>query len=423
MNVDSMMVARKLTGLVAVLLLGFLGGCAQKVQAPAKTYMFWPPTPDDPHIQFLMAISSSADVTGRQGKLDEMIYGKETNSDLPFNRPYGVRMVDGKIYVCDASASLLAILDFRTKQVRIIGQEGDGRLSKPIDVAVAPDGLRYVADTGLGSIVVFDDKDQYAGKISLPGMRPVSLAISQNELYVADMAASRVRVFDRMSGKELRTIGEPGAGPGHMGGAMGVALDRQGNVYVNDVLGCRVQKFTRDGKFISSLGGVGDLPGLFVRPKHMAIDASGILYVVDNAFQNVQMFNEKSEMLMFFGAPGTHPGAMDMPTGICVDDVDLELFASYVHPAFQAQRLVIVTNNFGPAKIMIYALGELKPGKTVADISSGRITTIVGFRGNDAPAFKDNAPVPTTEPTTQPATQMGPTTLPQGLPTTGGGSY
>jgi len=319
-------------------------------------------------------------------------------------------MRDGKIYVCDASAANVSILDFRMKQVRILGRTGQVTLVKPIDLEIAPDGMKYVADTGLGAIIVFDSTDRYAGRISVPDLRPVGVAVFENELFVSDLKGSKVRVFDRLTGKPLRTIGSVGAGPGQIGCAMGVAVDRAGNVYVNDVIGCRVQKFTRDGKFIASLGGLGDYRGAFVRPKLMTVDSTGILYVVDEAFQNVQMFDDQRRLLLDFGKNGTHPGAMDMPAGICVTDSDLDLFASYVHPAFQVERLIIVTNNYGANKINIYALGHLAPGKTVADVAAGRIKVLTGV--TDKPAtFGLN--VGTTQPASVPASApVGPAPAP-----------
>ena len=222
-----------------------------------------------------------------------------------------------------------------------LGKTSEVHLLKPIDILpLRSDGIKSIADTGLSAVVVYDAADKYAGKIATPKLRPVSLAVHGNELYVADIYASRVRVFDRFNGKELRTIGQPmteNNGKGQLGGVMGIAIDNEGNLYANDVLGCRVQKFSPDGKFIYSIGSIGNHVGNFVRPKHMAVDSSGILYVVDNAFQNVQMFNDKGQMLMFFGAPGTHPGAMlEMPAGICTTDADVTTCSrKYGHPDFE----------------------------------------------------------------------------------------
>ena len=178
-----------------------------------------------------------------------------------------------------------------------------------------------------------------------------------------------------------------------------------------------------------SIGKQGVHPGNFVRPKHMAVDSDGILYVVDNAIQNVQMFDSQGRMLTFFGFEGTHPGAMESPAGICVTDSDLDLFQKFVNPDFQIQRLILVTNNAGPAKINVYGLGALKPGKTVADISNSRINAVIGFTQQpDTTALPAEpsggepgtqpaspaAPQPATQPAAPPATRPAPTSEPAG---------
>jgi hypothetical protein len=63
---------------------------------------------------------------------------------------------------------------------------------------------------------------------------------------------------------------------------------------------------------------------------------------------------------------------MYLPAGVCVHEGDLELFKDKIHPAFQAERLVLVTNQFGPNKVSVYAMGHLRPGKTVQDIASSQ---------------------------------------------------
>lgn len=81
------------------------------------------------------------------------------------------------------------------------------------------------------------------------------------------------------------------------------------------------------------------------------------------------MFNAQGQVLMFFGSAGNHPGHMDLPVGLCVNEDDLELFREYIHPAFDARRLILVTNQFGPDKVSVYAMGQLKEGFQVQDLS------------------------------------------------------
>jgi streptogramin lyase len=60
---------------------------------------------------------------------------------------------------------------------------------------------------------------------------------------VADGRAGRVTVLDR-SGKALQHWGEPGAGPGQFALPHAVCVDSHGDVYVAEINGQRLQKFT-----------------------------------------------------------------------------------------------------------------------------------------------------------------------------------
>src|SRR5262249_49603141 len=153
----------------------------------------------------------------------------------------------------------------------------------------------------------------------------------------ADRAGQRVEVFDRRDGQRLGSIGSVGDEDGQFRLPLGVSTDKDGNVYVADLMRCRVQKFGPDGKFISAMGQLGDYAGSFARPKYLAVDSEGILYIVDAAFQNVQMFDDQYRLLMHFGSAGTFPGALNLPAGIALSD-DVSLFADRLHPGFQARR-------------------------------------------------------------------------------------
>jgi streptogramin lyase len=60
---------------------------------------------------------------------------------------------------------------------------------------------------------------------------------------VADGRAGRVTVLDP-SGKALQHWGEPGAGPGQFAMPHAVCVDSHGDVYVAEIDGRRLQKFT-----------------------------------------------------------------------------------------------------------------------------------------------------------------------------------
>ena len=78
-------------------------------------------------------------------------------------------------------------------------------------------------------------------------------------------------------------------------------------------------------------------------------------------------------------------------------DEEITRFKDYVHPAFQAERLVLVTNQLGSSKVSVYAMGHLKPGKTVQDIAASKG---VVPEGTGAPGPLETA---ASQPATEPA--------------------
>lgn len=374
-----------------VLLLSGVGCQSAKPtkQAP-KQYSFWPPAPDEPRIQFLVAFNSSADVSPPQSRMDEVLYGPE--QVLPITKPYGVGMWQGKIYVCDVRGAGLTVLDLRQHLAKAVGVGGTMEIGRATDIAIAPDGLKYVVDGAKHTIIVLDAADKAVGRFAPQGVNPVSDAVYGEELYVADFTGQTIRVLNRRTGEVLRSIGQAGPDDGQFVRPLAVRVSPQGDVFVVDVLKSRVQRFSRDGKFLSAFGQPGNNAGDLVRPKHFAFDKAGDLYIVDAGFSNVQVFDEHQKIAGYFGSPGAHPGAMDLPVGICVSDdpSDVALFKEFIHPAFQAERLIVVTNQFGPTRVAVYAGGSLKLGKKVSDIAGARSDISTGTLA------------PTTGPATQP---------------------
>jgi DNA-binding beta-propeller fold protein YncE len=358
--------------LVTVLFLAALAGCGSpQTTGPGAsgTYSFWPPMPDEPRLQFLTSYRYSSDVEPAQSGLNRLVFGTEQQI-LPIEKPYGVAMWQGRIYVCDIINPGIVILDLKSRQTRVMTSTGVNAMDQPSDIAIAPDGMKYVADRIKERIFVFNEQDQFVRAFGWEGFTPVGVAVHDDQLYAAEFEERHVVVLDRHQGTRLGIIGEGGGEEGQFIRPLGIATDTDGNVYVTDVLRGRLQKFGPDGRFIQAMGQIADSPGNFVRPKHVAVDRQGTIYVVDAAFQNVQMFSNEGEVLMFFGSAGSHDGSMSLPAGIAVHEADVELFADYIHPAFDAERLVVVTNQFGLNKVAVYALGGLRDGYTVEDIEA-----------------------------------------------------
>src|SRR3954470_15029700 len=171
---------RRIITLLATTLL-ILGGCAsQPAKVQQKPTSFWPPAPDEPRIQFLRSYEKSTDVGSIKSGLDKLILGDDAESSLQITKPYGIKMWQGKIYVCDTKQKAVIVLDVRKKITRMMGVTGN-KLENPSDIAIAPDGVKYVTDTMRGAVVVFDANDQQLGAFTHPNFKPVAVAIYNDE--------------------------------------------------------------------------------------------------------------------------------------------------------------------------------------------------------------------------------------------------
>lgn len=399
--------------LIVALAALFAVGCASSGsrQAPdsaPESYAFWPLFPDDPRVQFVRSINSSADLAPiKTSALADIVFGKETAHEADVNKPYGVAISNGKIYVCDIRSASLIVFDIPKKQTRLVGVTGANRLNHPVAVAVADDGTVYVADNERGAIVVFDAQERYQQAIGFPGFEPAGLAVHGDRLYATDLKAQVVQVFDRRSGEKVLSIGEVGDDDGQFRLPLGIAVGPDGSVYVMDMMRCRLQKFSSEGEFLEATGELGDIAGSFARPKHIAVDDDGIIYVVDAAFQNVQMFDDQFRILMSFGAAGTFPGAMNLPAGVAVSSDLTNLGPDAIHPGFDAKRLVVVTNQFGRSKVSVYAMGQLRDGYTAADLARSSVAVSAGVGSTDE-ALQLQQQGLFEEPVSQPPAEEGP---------------
>jgi len=341
-----------------VLLLTACAGSAQKVK---DVPMFFPPAPELPRLQYLTSFSGSKDVES-QSAFNRFVVGEKQETRL--DKPYGVAIYDGKIYVCDTNTTVV-VFDLKKKLfANLTGAVGPGKLLQATNISIEPDGTKYVADPGRGQIVVFDRDDQYVKAYGEPGSwRPVDAVTFEDRLYVADVTNGLVRVFDKQSGQSIKTIGDKGEPTEKLDRPTNLAFDRDGYLYVTDVGRFQIVKFDRDGHFTAAFGQPGDGPGHFARPKGIAVDPKGQIFAVDASYNNIQIFNKEGRVLLFFGEGGEKPGNLLLPAKVALDYDNLEYFKEYVQAGFQPEYLVLVTNQFGPHAVNVLAYGYEK-GKT-----------------------------------------------------------
>jgi DNA-binding beta-propeller fold protein YncE len=340
-------------------------GCAS---APKRkeSAVFFPPAPELPRIQYLTSFAGLKDVE-EQSSFNKFVAGEKQN--LKLNKPYGAAIYDGKIYVCDTNNTVV-IFDLKQKQFHYLlaATRGQGKVTQPVNISIESDGTKYVTDPQRGQVVVFDKNDEYVKAYGEPGKwRPVDAVPFQDRLYVADMDAGNIKVFDKTSGEIIKTIGDKGERSERLDRPTNLAFDPNGYLYVTDISRFQVIKFDRDGHFRAAIGNPGDNLGHFARPKGLAIDRQGQIYVVDAAFNNVQVFNKDGRLLLFFGEGGTDPGQFVLPAKVVIDYDNLKYFQNYAEPNFKIEYLLLVTSQLENRSISILAYGKEKGKKYPTD--------------------------------------------------------
>jgi len=205
--------------------------------------------------------------------------------------------------------------------------EATGTNHVPVYAAVDPlTGEVYVTDRPMGTIYVYDRDGAYQRELTLsvprPGWQPMGITFdAAGNLYVTDLAGpyQKVLVIDRAA-NVIRTLGENE----NLSFPNGVAVDKDGNVFVTDSNNGRLLMFDTEGKVRAQVGrgaGQGNL-GL---PRGIAPDQGGRIFVADTTGQAVFIYRAPSgdsrrlDYLGTFGGLGAADGQFQYPASVAID--------------------------------------------------------------------------------------------------------
>ncbi len=163
---------------------------------------------------------------------------------------------EGRVFVADTGNKRVVVYDADGNYISQFGGAGmgPGQLDEPVGIAVDRQGNVYVADTWNQRIQVFASND---GGLTWDSIlqweaaawygeslenKPLLALDNSGHLFVTDPEAGRVLEFTT-SGAFVRGWGEPGFGSGRFGLASGVAVDRQGRVWVSDAANGVLSRF------------------------------------------------------------------------------------------------------------------------------------------------------------------------------------
>lgn len=222
----------------------------------------------------------------------------------------GGRAFDGIVRLCIASAALLAVLVVQPAQLALASvpytsytydfwggamlapaaytpslvidgeQCGSGAWNNPQDIAVGPDDLIYVADTGNNRIVCLD---------------------------------SDFRLVRILSGIPTDDGLDRFSSPG------GIFVTPEGHLYVADTGKARIAEFDEQGNYVRSIGAPqsdveGVIPeGFRYRPRRVVVDSVGRVFVIaQDVYEGFIEFNQDGLFVGYMGAPRVTPSVADL---------------------------------------------------------------------------------------------------------------
>lgn len=144
---------------------------------------------------------------------------------------------------------------------------------------------------------------------------PKGLAVSREGLvYVADSLDHKIYVF----GADERLIAKFGDET-LLARPIGVAVDEvTGTIWVADTTAHQLLAFDPNGRLVKRLGQRGDKPGEFNFPTDVDVDRDGRLYVLDAMNARVQVFDRELNFLRSFGERGGASGSFQIAKGLAV---------------------------------------------------------------------------------------------------------
>jgi sugar lactone lactonase YvrE len=328
---------------LAVLGLALLAaGCAGAQRPKEEDLPRWPIPPEKPRVKFVRSLVSEDDLPKGFGRRLLGIF-VPSDAEAVVAQPTGLALSPDEryLYVACASASKVVRFDLREGKADVFANGAVQKPASPFGLTTDADGNLYVSDLRSG-VFAFAPDGKLLRRFTENLIHPTGVAVDSRRklLYavsgtIREGGEHRIEVFS-LDGKHLRTIGSRGPGGGQFNYPANLAVAKDGNLFVVDMLNFRVQIFDPEGRLVSMFGTIGaGQPGTFDKAKSVAFDSFGNIYVVDSQQAWVQVFNSKFYPLMAFGGRLTLPGYMLSPTAIAISSKNTiwvaDVFASRVN--------------------------------------------------------------------------------------------
>ncbi len=294
----------------------------------------------------------------------------EGNNPL-FNRPMGVAVgKSGHVYVTDTENNRVCVFDSSGRFLFEFGAFGvakplpgakntyvPGSLNFPVGIDIDDDGTVYVASFRNDSIEVYDAEGTPLRRFPDPlkpvgkgasgqdgtGIAVTDVAVRDGLVYACD--AYQIIVFTT-DGTFVRQFGRPGTEPGDLDHPNGVAVGKDGTVYVSDSNHARVTAFTPEGKPKWNFGtvpkGIDDKTEREIElPRGLTVLDDGSVLVTDAFGFSLVRLSAEGTLIARYGERGVDPGQLNFAN-------DVEVLRGFVAIADKENGRLQVVRLIGP---------------------------------------------------------------------------
>ncbi len=208
------------------------------------------------------------------------------------------------------------------KHVMTIGSEGSGpgQFRYVEDFALDSQGQLLVTDARNSNVQLFDKNTgrfirSFYGAKGEEFEKPEGIAVdASGNIFVADYSNGLIKKYDK-NYAHLKTFSDYGVDPGENMESEFMTI-YQDRLYLADQGNNRVDVFDLDGNFLFLLGDKNQLDN----PQAVKSTPEGDIYVVDLGNDKLLHFDKDGALLRQFGEKGKLPGKFDKPVGLALDD-------------------------------------------------------------------------------------------------------
>jgi tripartite motif-containing protein 71 len=232
-----------------------------------------------------------------------LMWGKYGINQGEFNYPYGIAVdSEGDVYVSDMNNNRIQKFSPKGEFIAMAGSygTGEGEFKYPYGIAIDERDILYIIDafnyriqlfnTELKFMSAWGSEEQIGFRLYMP--HEIAIASDGNPI-LSDRQNHRMSVFSK-HGELIKRFGEFGEGTEARGGQFsephGVAVNKNGEIFVCDRYNFRIQMFNKNCDYLSGWITSGVLDDSKHYPIGVVAGTDGMVYITDHYAHCVQKY-------------------------------------------------------------------------------------------------------------------------------------